>query len=551
MNFRKKNHSNLSPEQRTERNRNLFLGVLSGMMLGFSFPPIPMPFLGFFAFIPYFFVLEKKETLSSINRFTYFTLLIFNLIALYWVGSWTKEADKFLMISGAALLFFNPLFYLIVSTLYYFSRKSFGKRIALFLFPFYWVSFEFLYSLTDLRFPWLTLGNSLPYLNHVIQIADIIGVYGLSLIILFMNVFLYMALKDFAVKKKVNWKYGNVALAIIIIVTTYGVIREDNFKFSDTKVKVGLIQPNLDPWDKWQEGNLDKQLNLYIDLSNRAIQQGAKLIIWPESALPVYLLSGNHEFEVARIRQFVSSQNIFLLTGMPDINFYFNKEEAPKDAKKTKNGYLYTSYNSILLFSPHNFDIQKYGKIKLVPFGEHVPFVEELPFLGDFIKWQVGISSWNVGTKQTVFNFDDLNNIHLKAAGVVCIESIYPEFVAGFVQEGANLIVVVTNDSWYGYSSGPFQHKEISVLRAVENRKTVVRAANGGISCIINPLGKTISETKLFAEDFLVGDVSIQYGLTFYSRYPYIFPLLSSFVSIVTILFFTYNKLPFRKKKKL
>ena len=550
MKFWKRNKIPLQPGEKKERNKNLILGALSGIMLGLSYPPIPLPFLVFFAFIPYFFVLEKKETLSSINRFTYFTLFFFNIITLYWIGSWTKEADKFLMISGVALLVFNPLFYLIVSMLYYFSRKSFGKKTALYLFPFYWVSFEFLYSLTDLRFPWLTLGNSLPYLNHVIQIADIIGVYGLSLIILFVNLMLYLTLKDISATKKINWGFGITAFAIIILVLTYGIIREDSFKISDTKVKVGLIQPNLDPWDKWQEGNLDKQLDLYLDLSQRAIDKGAKLIIWPESALPVYLLSGNHDIEATRIRNFVSSKNIFLMTGMPDINFYFNKAEAPKDAKKTPNGYLYTSYNSILLFSPHNFNVQKYGKIKLVPFGEHVPFVEELPFLGDFIKWQVGISSWNVGTQQTVFDFNDLNNLRLKAAGVVCIESIYPEFVAGFVEEGADLIVVVTNDSWYGYSSGPFQHKEISVLRAVENRKSVVRAANGGISCIIDPLGNTISETKLFTRDFLVGDVSIQHGLTFYSRYPYIFPLTASFVSVLTILFFIYKKLPFRKKKK-
>ena len=550
MNFRKKNRLPLLPEQRKERNKNLVLGALSGIMLGLSYPPIPLPFLVFFAFIPYFFILEKKETLSSINRFTYFTLFFFNIITLYWIGSWTKEADKFLMISGVALLVFNPLFYLIVSTLYYFSKKSFGKKIALYLFPFYWVSFEFLYSLTDLRFPWLTLGNSLPYLNHVIQIADIVGVYGLSLIILFVNLMLYLALKDVAATKKINWGFGITALAIIILVLTYGIIREDSFKVSNTKVKVGLIQPNLDPWDKWQEDNLDKQLDLYLDLSQRAIDKGAELIIWPESALPVYLLSGNHDIEATRIRNFVSSKNIFLMTGMPDINFYFDKTEAPKYAKKTPNGYLYTSYNSILLFSPHNFNVQKYGKIKLVPFGEHVPFVEELPFLGDFIKWQVGISSWNVGTRQTVFDFNNLNNLRLKAAGVVCIESIYPEFVAGFVEKGADLLVVVTNDSWYGYSSGPFQHKEISVLRAVENRKSVVRAANGGISCIIDPLGNTISETKLFTRDFLVGDVSIQHGLTFYSQHPYIFPLLASFVSVLTILFFIYKKLPFRKKKK-
>ena len=130
--------------------------------------------------------------------------------------------------------------------------------------------------------------------------------------------------------------------------------------------------------------------------------------------MPVYLLSGNYENEVSRIHQFVNSRNIFLMTGMPDINFYFNKNESPDDAKETKSGVLYTSYNSILLFTPYSLNVQKYGKIKLVPFGEHVPFVEQLPFLGDFIKWEVGISSWNVSRHQTVFNFYGTKNFRLK-----------------------------------------------------------------------------------------------------------------------------------------
>lgn len=540
----------LTPQQRKERKKDLLLGILSGVLLGLSYPPVPLPFLSFFAFIPFFFVMEKRETLASLNRFTYFTLFFFNLITLYWVGSWTKEADPFLMISGAALLFFNPFFYLIVPTLYHFSKKSFGKKTALFLLPFYWVTFEYLYSITDARFPWLSLGNCLPYFNTFIQIADIVGVYGLSLIILFINIFLYLSIKDLPLTKKIKNAFAFAALAIFFVVMIYGTIRLNSFEISENKVKVGLIQPDLNPWDKWKAGSVNEQLDLYISLSEKAVNQGAKLIIWPESALPVYLLSGNYDKEVIRIHQFASSNNINLMTGMPDVNFYFNKNESPKDAKETKSGVLYTSYNSILLFTPNSHNIQKYGKIKLVPFGEHVPFVEQFPFLGDFIKWEVGISSWNVGRDQTVFNFNNARNFPLKVGGVICIESIYPEFVAGFVQRGANLIVVVTNDSWYGHSSGPFQHKEISILRAVENRKTVVRTANGGVSCIIDPLGRTISSTKLFTRDVLVGDTAIQDGITIYSRFPLVFPLLSSFISIGTVLFFIYKKFSTKLKKK-
>ncbi len=550
MIFFKKNIMPLTADQKKERNKDILLGLLSGILLGLSYPPIPLPFLSFVSFIPFLIVIERRETLLSINRFAYFTLFFFNLITLYWVGSWTKEADTFLMISGAALLFFNPLFYLIITTLYHFSKKSFGKNIALFLFPFYWVSFEFLYSLTDLRFPWLTLGNSTPYFKLFIQISDIVGVYGLSLTILFVNIFLYLSIKEFKSNKKLNYKYLSTALIIFLLVIAYGFIRINNFQESNKKIKVGLVQPNLNPWSKWQAGNLDTQLDIYIKLSEQAITKGAKLIVWPESALPVYLLSGNYDFEVNKIHQFVSSNNIFLITGMPDANFYFNKSEAPNDAKVTRSGTSYTSYNSILLFKPNLSKVEKYGKIKLVPFGEHVPFVEQLPFLGDFIKWEVGISSWNVGKDQVVFDVGEMNDSIVKIAGVVCIESIYPEFVAEFIQKGADLITVVTNDSWYGYSSGPFQHKEISVLRAVENRKSVIRAANGGISCIIDPLGNTLASTKLYTRDILVGDVIINEGQTFYSRFPWIFPLLSSLISIVTILIFIFKKLKTKTKKQ-
>jgi apolipoprotein N-acyltransferase len=182
----------------------------------------------------------------------------------------------------------------------------------------------------------------------------------------------------------------------------------------------------------------------------------------------------------------------------------------------------------------------------LVPFGEKVPFVEQIPFLGELIKWQVGISSWNVGKTKEIFAMNKS-----EIGGVICIESIYPDFVAGFVDKGAELLAVVTNDSWYGYSSGPFQHKEIAVLRAVENRRTVVRAANGGVSCIINPLGKIETETKLFTKTFLVVDAPLNSEKTFYTKHPLIIPLLCTSFSIITILFFIYIKLSQKLKKKL
>lgn len=531
-----------TPDERKQLRKERIYALASGILFGFSFPPFPFPYTIFIALIPYYYLITKRETLAEINRITYLTAFVFTLITLYWVGSWTKEADPFLMISGVLLMFVNPAVYLIPSTLYYLAGRFINKKTALYLFPFFWVSFEYAYSLTDLRFPWLTLSNSLPKFNLFIQSADIIGAYGISLLVLYINLLLFSFFRKYKEEKKLSLKSLVIALLLIIVPVLYGLIRVNTFRIPDEKIKVGLVQPNLNPWDKWEAGNVNQQLDMYLELSRQAVKKNAKLIIWPESALPVYLLIGNYFPEVTRIHDFADSNDVFILTGMPDASYFFDKEAAPPDAKLSKViDMYYVSYNSILLFTPQSREIQRYGKMKLVPFGEKVPFVESLPFLGDLIKWQVGISSWNEGRKQVVF--DLIEGVQLKVGGVICIESIYPDFVAGFVQKGANLLAVVTNDSWYGYSSGPFQHKEIAVLRAIENRRYVVRAANGGVSAIIDPLGKTVANTKLFEKDLLVGEVALNNTLTVYTRFPLAVPLSASLVSIFIVFYSIIKKI--------
>ncbi|MCF8242990.1 MAG: apolipoprotein N-acyltransferase [Melioribacteraceae bacterium] len=525
----------VTPEVRKERRKQLLFGAVSGLMLGLSFPPLPLPYLMFAAFIPYFFVLEKRKSLAEINRFTYFTFFIFNAVTLYWVGSWQPDTDPFLMISGVMLFFWNPCVMLIPSTLYYITRKKINSNYAIFLFPVFWVFYEYIYTVTDFRFPWLTLGNGLPYFQSYIQIADIIGVYGLSLLILYINILLFRVIKNYLAIKKFNKIEFAAALLLVITPVIYGNIKINSYKESGSKIKVGIIQPNIDPWNKWDDGNLAQKLDAYLSQSKEAIDKGAEVLVWPETALPVYFLTGSYKPLVDKLQKFIDTNNVNLITGMPHATFYYDKEKAPEDAKPTQQSdVLYTSYNSVLLFSPKG-EVQIYKKMMLVPFGEKVPLVEYIPILGDIIKWNVGISSWNTGK--------EIKNLKLKldneidAAAIICIESIYPDFIADFVDKGAEFISVVTNDSWYGDSSGPYQHKEIAVLRAVENRRTVIRAANGGISCIINPIGETLSYTQMYTKDLIVGDVELRKEKTFYTKFPRLIPNLVLIITLSLILF--------------
>lgn len=528
-------------EEKKLRRRDRILLIVSGIFLGISFPPFPFPFtiLMLIGLIPYFIVIERRKTLIQINSATYLMAFIFGLITIYWVGSWQKEADTFLMISGGLLLFVNPVFFLIPSTLLYFSRKIFPSKVTLFLFPLFWVTYEYVYMLTDLSFPWLTLGNGLPHFTTFIQAADLVGTLGLSLLVVFINILLYKGISFYPLKKKVSYIHFSIGITLILIILIYGAVRLNTFKISNKTIRVGLIQPNIDPWEKWSGGSIEELTHNYLDMSRQAVDKGAKLIVWPETALPVFLLSGEFRNALDSIYNFTAKNNVYLLTGMPDIRYDEKGQKLPADSKYSETGnFYYRTYNAIFLFSPYTKQIQRYGKMKLVPFGERVPFVDTFPFLGDIIKWGVGITGWNVGKDTLVFKLPlkEINESEtkdtLKLNGLVCYESIYPDFVASFVKKGAQLITVVTNDSWYGNSSGPYQHKEMSVLRAVENRRTVMRAANGGISCVINPLGRTEVESKMFTKDIIVKDAPIETVETIYTKTHMVIPVLSSVFSL-------------------
>jgi len=526
----------LSQEEKKRRNKECLLLILSGILLGVSFTPFPFPFtlLIFIAFLPYFSVLEKRTSLASISRATFIFTFVFSLSTLYWVGSWQSSADPFLMMGGGALLLAYPSVFLIPSTLYFLLNKIFPKINALYFFPLFWVTAEYLLTLSDLRFPWVLLGHGLAKFNLFIQSAEIIGTFGLSVVVGYLNISLFKSYKKYRANKKIISPEFIIAIILFATFLVYGLVRSSAFKLSERKIKVGLVQPNLNPWDKWETGNLDNLLDLYLEQSTQALEKGAQIIMWPETALPVYAFGGSYPQITDRIFNFIEENQIGLLMGMPDIRYYYDKENIPDDAKYgEKNDFHYATYNSVILLVPGSREMQRYGKMKLVPLGEKVPFADQFAFLGDFLKWGVGISGWNVGKDTTVFklHFNNSDKDTIKISGLVCFESVFPVFVSNFVQRGAELIAVVTNDSWYGKSSGPYQHKEFGILRAVENRRSVVRCANGGVSCLINALGETVAETEIFTKTVLVVDVPLQREETFYTNNPLIFPLLSSIFS--------------------
>jgi apolipoprotein N-acyltransferase len=526
-----------------------FLLPLSGVMLGLAFPPFTTGVLAAFAFIPLFIVFEEIQSLGKAFRYSYLTFSIFNLLCLWWVGGFVHGEDFYMMVAGAVLVLAHPLFMVVPIIAFTFMHKHLGYSIAILSFPFLWVTFEYLHSITQLAFPWLVLGNTQTYDATAIQFASYTGVYGISFWLLWMNVLGFFLYKKLATRTWKPLSVQSVLLAVCIVVVylipkTYGSIILERAKIEvdivlqdavgivglPRRVTVGIVQPNIDPFEKWQT-HAEKQLAVLQDMTNEFTNREVDLIVWPETALPFFILAPQHHHVFKRIREQIDTLGVSLFTGIPDFVYYPSPETAPKSSRVNKaTGQRYDYFNSSMLLQPHNTEIQKYAKMILVPFSERVPYAGLFTFL-QTLQWDFGLGGWQIGSDTTVFRLQLRNGAQVWFSNLICYESIYPGFVAEFVRRGAQFLTIITNDSWWGDTFGPYQHQQYAVLRAVENRRWIVRCANGGISCLIDPYGKVIQSAPMFVQTNLIGEIKTRGNLTFYSKYGDIFSQLCFLVS--------------------
>lgn len=505
--------------------KNIILSSLSGIMLGFSFPPFEYGILSAFAFIPLFFLLSNVEEYGRSIRYSYLSFFIFNFIAISWVGGFLQAKDPYLMVAGAALLIVHPLLLSIPIVAFTFIRRSLNFKVAIYSFPFIWVSFEYLHSISEFAFPWLTLGNALTYELSLIQFASLTGVYGISFWLLSINVIVFVLIIKLMLKE---WEPKSLnTIGCLVLITLFYlipkisgiiVINNANEHTKNTNLKVAVIQPNIDPWEKWNFVTQEEQLDLYLRMSD-SVSKNTDLIIWAETALPYYILLPQYRNYLEKVKSQINTMNMALLTGFPDIHIYKEDEKPPASAKKMMySEERYDSYNSSLLFIPNSDRFQKYSKIRLVPFSERVPYADFLNFL-DFLEWGVGIGGWGIGKDTTIFELPLKNRNGVKFSNMICYESIYPTFVADFVRKGAQFLTIITNDSWWGDTFGAYQHQRYAVLRAIENRRWIARCANGGISCFIDPYGRVYDETKMYTTAIIEHEIQAREELTAYTKY--------------------------------
>lgn len=438
----------------------------SAAFLILSFPNFEISALAWLAFAPLLFVIRNSAPARSFI-FSCVTGAIFFAGALYWLTYVTK-LGYFVLILYLSLFF--GLFGLLSNM---FFRKFENSRLSFLLciiLPSLWVVVEFLRGRLFTGFPWGILGYT-QYKNPlIIQIADITGAYGVSFLIVMVNFVLFSWLSALIKKECKNGPlFESAALCVILVLCAgYGHFSLKK-EAAGPELRLAAVQGGIEQFKKWDPAYKDYIMDRYETLTKEAAKDGADLIVWPETAIPGFI---NEDDIRIRLLKLMDETKIPLFSGAVTC-----EREAGKD-------YF---FNSAVLFSPDAAARRRYDKIHLVPFGEYIPFESEIPFFRRLINKEIG--GYTKGEDFTIFEITKENEGPREYAALICFEDIFPELARRFAAKGADFLINITNDAWFGESSEQLQHAQASVFRAVENRLGVIRAANNGFSCYISPQG--------------------------------------------------------------
>jgi apolipoprotein N-acyltransferase len=508
--------------------KSLLSCLLSAALLILSFPNFNIWLFAWFGFVPLFFALEGKTHKEAFFLF-FFTGLIFWSGIIYWLVHVTL-AGTIILIVYLALYF--AAFGLIIR-----SCTKHSTPYALVFIPSVWVLLEYVRGCLFTGFPWALLGYS-QYLNlPVIQAADTTGIWGISFLVMMVNVGIVEII--WSVRNNLKARLKKIIIwsaAILILSLGYGYYKINGIRLPVDKygkqIKISIIQGNIPQELKWDERYSEFVLAKYLKLSRLAAKGNPDMIIWPEAAVPGIL--GEDVRIYKEVYSLAKEIKIPLLTGA---------------VVKDRGNY----FGSALLIDTTGVIVSRYDKLHRVPFGEYIPLKNVLPFLETIVP----IGDIQRGIEYTVFSYPVsplvgysvqptnqlTDNGPTKFAVLDCFEDVFPNLAREFVKRGAGFLVNITNDAWYKETSAPWQHLQASVFRAVENRVYLARAANTGISAFISPAGKIISLVKgksgraIFVDGFDTKEINIlQVKPSFYTRFGDIFVLICLIIVLVGIM---------------
>ena len=519
--------------------KQLILAIGSGVLLATSWPINGITLLVFVGLIPLLFLEDiiRKDNQNKkgvrIFLYSFLTFLFWNGLTTWWLVNSSLFGMLFAILC-------NSLFYSLVFLCFSWTKGRLANRSGYIFFIALWIAFEKFHLEWDFSWTWLTLGNVFSEKIYWIQWYEYTGVYGGSLWVLVINVWIFSILKKHelssSLKPLVNKLIGPllfIALPIVGSLFLYQQVSDD-----EKNIKVALVQPNIDPYDTKYKLTNSKFLSLWMDQTKPFFKDSLDYILSPETYFPegygeelkVYPKSILHqdiqkELAVIPGTQFISGIQYY------DIHI---QEKAPSLSANLVRKGLWIEYYNSALGEQYNQKPQVYHKSKLVVGVENLPMKSMLkPLLGDLMLDLGGtIASRMTQSKRSIFNHSELKE---KAAPIICWESIFGEFVTGYVKEGATFLAVISNDAWWGESPGHKQLLSYTRLRAIETRRDIARSANTGISCIIDARGEILKQTLYNTKTVLIGNISSRNKMTFYVRFG---DIISRWAGFVGVLFF-------------
>ena len=440
----------------------------------------------------------------------------------------------------------NSSFYSFMMVIYRISLNLVPKITSQILLLSMWISFEKFHLNWDFSWPWLNLGNVFSESIYFIQWYEYTGVFGGTLWILVVNLFVFnffeKNIKNITTKKII---LKTLALAFLIISPIiFSVLMYISNNKKDDEIEIAIFQPNIDPYNEKFKRSNSELFDLIKNQSIDYIGQNTKYLIAPEGYLDGGLglnlknfTNSELKFKVDEFLKKYKSLNLIL--GAQSYNIYPNSKNSPtRTANKIKDGRWIDIYNSAFQFSS-NYQPQFYHKSKLVVGVEFMPYKKLLePIIGEFLL-DFGGTIATRGIQDSRTNF--LSKEKLIVAPIICYESIYGSFITEYVRYGAQLLVVISNDAWWGNTEGHRQLLSYSRLRAIENRRSIARSANTGISAIIGKNGEIIKKIDYDKKGILIGNIELENELTFYTKYGDYIARIALLLFILTILFLFRN----------
>ncbi|WP_157452526.1 apolipoprotein N-acyltransferase [Chloroherpeton thalassium] len=512
--------------------------ILSGLLLGISFPSYPgihLELLAWFGLVPLLLQLKELHSFREAFRQAYISMFLFVLASVWWISLST--------VFGAVLTYFAQTFFMTVPVLvFFFLKERLGWKTALWALPFIWTAWEWLYLDMDISFGWLTLGNSQANLFWLVQYVDLFGTWAISFWLILFNVLLVMALE----KWESDWKSAGFlkdaakiggAMLLLPLVYSAAIFLQADENSAERKVRVSIIQPNIDPFAKWETMTRHEILTRHLEMSDSVVaEQKPDMLVWPETTIPYFILLPNATRYREKLFSAVKKWSTPVLTGFSDAVFYadstLRKPGAKYDRRKKQ---YYDTFNSAMLVRPDTNWPEVFHKIQLVPFAERVPYMEYVPFLSFATVELAGISSWGQGDEMKVFSFQTSAGDSVRVSCLICYESIYPGFTAEYAARGAEFLTVITNDGWFSKSYGPYQHAAFARLRSIETRRAMARCANTGISFFIDKYGRTYGEIPWWEALSTTEPLALSSEKSFYVRHIDLFPKLCSAMTILIL----------------